>query len=295
MNTIGKILVILNFLFAVIVGLFLVMDFSLRNNWKEAYLDLKNQEKGVVGVSKANETAASKLAADYANAQAKIQELNQQLKDEADKAKAMQDGLIAEKDAAKDEAKNAGIALLEAVKAKQRLTDEIAHLNTVIKDREGAIVKLEADVKLYRNNAVAHEQNFRTAKLRNENLVEQLREITLKLAKLEAGIGGGGGDVAGAMRDPNSPNPPPFAVNGKIEKVDGTDLVVLTLGTDHGLKKGNTLDVYRRFPEAKYLGMVRVIDANHHYSVARVVPTGNAAFRPKLLEGDLVTSKLSKN
>jgi hypothetical protein len=294
MNTIGKILVILNSLFAVIVGLFLVMDFSLRNNWKDAYFDLKKQSEAVVGVGKADRDAAKLLANDLTKATADIEQLNQQIKDNATKWDILEMQYKTEKEQLKNDAENAKLALLETVKAKQRLADEIAHLNTVIKDREVAIVRLEADIKRYRNDAVQFEGLFKTAKIQNENLLEQLREVNLALAKAQAGIGGV--DLAGGanMRDPSSPNPPPYVVNGKIEKVDGTDLVLLTLGTDHGVQKGNTLDVYRRTPEAKYLGMVRIIDANHHHSVARVIPTGNAAFRPKLLEGDLVTSKLTK-
>src|SRR5688572_24751116 len=41
MNTVGKILVILNLLFAVAVGGFLVVDFATRQNWKLAYDKLK--------------------------------------------------------------------------------------------------------------------------------------------------------------------------------------------------------------------------------------------------------------
>jgi len=40
--------------------------------------------------------------------------------------------------------------------------------------------------------------------------------------------------------------------------------------------------------------MIRIIDANFHQSVGRLIPTGNAATRPKLKEGDLVTSDLTR-
>jgi hypothetical protein len=45
MNTVGKILVILNFLFAVIVGAFLVVDFATRSNWQTEYKNLKAQHE----------------------------------------------------------------------------------------------------------------------------------------------------------------------------------------------------------------------------------------------------------
>ena len=43
MNTIGKTLVILNLVFALVVGGFLVIDFATRNNWKTAYEALKRE------------------------------------------------------------------------------------------------------------------------------------------------------------------------------------------------------------------------------------------------------------
>ena len=95
------------------------------------------------------------------------------------------------------------------------------------------------------------------------------------------------------ITNPNQPNPPAVNINGKIELVDG-DLVQVTLGTDHGLAKNNTLDVYRVQPSPKYLGMIRIVDAKDHSSVGRLIPMGNAAFRPQLMKGDLVTSKITR-
>jgi len=68
--------------------------------------------------------------------------------------------------------------------------------------------------------------------------------------------------------------------------------VQISLGTDHGVNKNNTLDVFRTTPEVKYLGMVRILEANHRESVARLIPSGNAAFRIQLKQGDIVSSKI---
>jgi hypothetical protein len=292
MNTIGKILVILNFLFAVIVGLLLVMDFAMRNQWKDAFMALKKEGEIGVKVGAADKNAMTNVARDYQDAKAKIEVLNQQIKDTETKSQVQLDLLTEQNKDLQNQLANATTTNEQLLKTQQRHVNEIAHLNTVIKDREVAIVRFEADIKRYRNDAVQFEALAKTRQIQNENLLEQLRGVTLALAKLQAGVGV---EVAGGgVRDPNGPNPPAVAVNGKIEKVDGPDLVLLSLGTDHGVNKGNTLDVYRTQPDAKYLGMVRIIDANHHQSVARLIPTGNAAFRAKLREGDLVTSKLIK-
>src|SRR5580658_80397 len=74
MNTLGKILVVLNFVFAIIVGVLLVFDFAARNKWKDAYEALK-KEGGVVASSR-DETVKSikSLVEDLKVAQAKLQD-----------------------------------------------------------------------------------------------------------------------------------------------------------------------------------------------------------------------------
>ncbi len=87
-------------------------------------------------------------------------------------------------------------------------------------------------------------------------------------------------------------NPPAVAVNGKIEKVVG-DLVQINLGADHGLAKAHTLDVYRLQPEAKYLGMIRIVEASATTAIGRYTsPMGKPA-GGMLKVGDNVTSKLT--
>jgi hypothetical protein len=293
MNTIGKILVILNFLFAVIVGLLLVMDFAMRNQWKDAYMALKSETKTVNDVGSVNKQAMTKVAQDYQNARDKIDVLNQELKNSQTDKQQMEDAFKVEKGQMENQLAGAKTTIIQLEETQKRHVFEIKHLDGVIKEREKAIVLFEADIKTYRSQAVQYETLAKTRQIQNENLLEQLRATTLELVKLRAGVGGGDIAGGGGPRDPNAPNPPGVIVNGKIEKVDGPDLVLLSLGTDHGVAKGNTLDVYRTSPTATYLGMVRIIDANHHQSVARLIGTGNAAFRAKLREGDLVTSKLN--
>ncbi len=91
----------------------------------------------------------------------------------------------------------------------------------------------------------------------------------------------------------NDANPPNTMVKGKIEKVDPKDssLVQISVGTDHGVNKNNTMEVFRTSPTPKYLGMVRIVDASPHHAVGRlIVPAGLS--RPQLREGDLVWSRL---
>jgi len=290
MNTIGKILVILNFLFAVTVGLLLVFDIALRNKWKEAHNSLIEEARVIHQSRDSQKNALAKILADYKEKLNEIEGMKLALKDAEAKRVGKEDALqiqIGELNAA---IKDKQLLVEETKTAKQRLVDEISVLNKDIKSREITIVRLEADVKKLRTEAVQFESLARTRQTQNETLLEQVRELTLAINREKSGIVS---DDVKVIRNPNDPNPPAGQVNGRIEKVD-IDLVQLSLGTDHGVAKNNTLDVYRLTPEPKYLGMVRIVDANHHQSVGRLIPSGNAAFRTPLRVGDLVTSQLTK-
>ena len=90
------------------------------------------------------------------------------------------------------------------------------------------------------------------------------------------------------------PRPPPAYVKGIIEKVErDSGLVQISIGTDAGVGKDNTLEAYRLRPRPEYLGMIRIIDANQHKAVGRLMRVPSATQQPTLREGDEVASTLT--
>jgi hypothetical protein len=86
-------------------------------------------------------------------------------------------------------------------------------------------------------------------------------------------------------------NPPAKDVEGVIKLVDaGSGLVTISLGSDAGLVKGNTLEVFRLTPTAKYLGTVQVVDTKPTEAVCR--PVGRMPGAPQV--GDRVASRLKE-
>jgi hypothetical protein len=86
-------------------------------------------------------------------------------------------------------------------------------------------------------------------------------------------------------------NPPSEPVEGTVAKVDAkSGLVTLSVGSDAGLEKGHTLEVYRVNP-AKYLGTVRVIQVTPHEAVAQPVGRTQAPIQA----GDKAASKIVGN
>jgi len=292
MNTIGKILVVLNFLFAVCVGVFLVFDFAIRTKWREAYKALETEVKIVAVDRDTTSKAAATAINDVKQRDQEIVALRQKLKDSEVQTQALEDAYKAQLDALGLRLSSGDLSLQEAVKTKQRLVDEIAELNKMVKAREAEIVKLDADVKSIRIIAVSSQSLAQTRQQQNELLLERLSEAVRKIALLEAGAK----DDGGVRIAQGGLNPPAVKVKGRINKVDAVDntLVEISLGTDHGIRKDHTLEVYRFHPEPKYLGVLRIVDAYQHKSVARLINSGGGkvALLPRLQLGDEVATQI---
>ena len=82
------------------------------------------------------------------------------------------------------------------------------------------------------------------------------------------GAGGPGGPGL-----PPGGNPPAGLIKGKVLKIDPKDktLVEINVGTDNGVEKGHTLEVYRLQPRAEYLGRIQVVAASPHRAVGRAM------------------------
>jgi hypothetical protein len=85
------------------------------------------------------------------------------------------------------------------------------------------------------------------------------------------GRAGGEAKTAPAV-DGVTRNPPPHNVEGVIQSVDQqSNLVTISIGSDAGLQKGHTLEVYRLKPEPRYLGTVQIVELKPNLSVAKSV------------------------
>lgn len=86
-------------------------------------------------------------------------------------------------------------------------------------------------------------------------------------------------------------NPPAKAIKGTVLRIDGVSgLVSLSVGSDHGLKKGQTLEVYRTKPRAEYLGVIQILEVTSTSSVGQRQKS-DLPLSP-IREGDLVVDKI---
>jgi len=121
---------------------------------------------------------------------------------------------------------------------------------------------------------------------RNKALQKELETMGKALA--QKGVpGGGSGPGKG------TPNRPQQKMEGVVKQTDPDGSLVISLGSDAGLKRGHTLEVYRlnlKNPDQSvYLGSVQVTTVGEHEAVA--MPVGRLAERPKI--GDFVGSQIN--
>lgn len=292
MNIVGKMLVVFNLIFALVVGGFLIIDVGTRRNWKDAYEKLLTEFK-VVRLD--NDMMVTKL--EKLNTQVKDAESGRDRSDEKlilDMAvqKTKLDQTLLDVQTEKDKATQADARAQGLLGNNNRLTQENKDLHELVKKKDEVILGMENNIKTYRQEAFYHLGIAKSMQTRNENLLKQNRDLMKKLAEKEAT------PLATAVaRDPNQPNPPPAYVKGVIELVNFQEgqpaLAQISLGSDQGLSKGHTLDVYRLSPKATYLGTMKLVDVLTHKAVGQMIDAGGVgAVRPRIQIGDEVASEI---
>jgi len=291
MNYIGRILVILNFVFALLVAGFLVFFYGTRTNWHDQYTKLQKEME----VAKLTVDAEGRTLGSLDNNNKKLQQerdtAQQQVLDQKTLLEAQKASFEAKLRDSDLRATDAQLAMQKLLAENERFNKENQGLLVVIKQRDETIVNQQADIVKYRNNFVAEESARKNADERLTQALERNAELERDLVKKTTG---GAGAEGAAVR--GKPNPPTVYVEGKIEAIHGQDssLVQLTVGSDKGLAKNQTLDVYRLQPSPKYLGMIRIVDVTPHNAVGRLERTGTADRTP-LRVGDTVASSLTRN
>jgi hypothetical protein len=291
MNIVGKVLIVLNLVFALATGCCLAVDFVIRTNWKTHAEGCQRE----LEVARAN-AAAMKSTFEELDRQAKSA-----LRDlEVEKQNRKNDEIVRkiEMDDARRSGDDAGTKFKDAERSSQqartesaRLKAEIGGLVKVIEERNKILMAKERENRELRLETVSNREKTEAVIARNENLLEQLEDARRKLRESETGTGA---FTLTSSVDPNRPNPPPSQVHGMVEKIDQKEgLVEVSIGADQGLKKYHTLEVFRLRPQPQYLGRIRIVEVFPHKAIARLVRTPLTAARP-LQEGDQVASSIGQ-
>ena len=294
MNIVGKILVILNLAFALIVGGFLIVDFATRTNWRKEYESLKKEMDVARQVVDTGGGTLTRITADVKKANQERDTARLELADAQLLNKAQEASWKMKLDESDQRFKNADLTTQAALAEKERFSKENQSLLVVLKQRDDVIVKQQADIVTFRNAAVAQESAYKAANERLTQALERIAEMERSYAK-KGGPGAPGAPGAPEPTARNQSNPPPVYVAAKIDSIHPEDktLVQLDAGSDKGLAKGHTLEAFRLNPPL-YLGMIRIVEVTPHTAFGRLERSGTANRTP-LRPGDGVASSLTRN
>lgn len=290
MNLIGKILVVLNFVAAVSFMMLALAVHATHVNWRSEVTrtpDQAAQENKDIGLQEQLAQADARLKAAQAESdrlQLALSQENQELQQQIAKLDSFLNKTVTELEKLQDEELKLRTDTSEAVKKMETaqlqhtaIQQELKDLRTLNqntqKDRD-----VQFDIALKLTNQLAQQTfDYQLRKTRNEQLMAQIRDLRLVIQ--DAGL---------RLKPGDKPT-----VEGIVLASADNGLIEISLGSDDGLVKGDTLEVYRAGSAngaSQYLGRVRIVKLDSFKAVAQVVPELRQG---KIQKGDRVATRLT--
>ena len=280
MTLLGKILVFLILALAVTQAALHLMFHVTQTNWKDGYTKLDAQYRVLAAELTATEAEREQAKDEAAKSVQKVENDKKIVQDDLEKANAQVADLKTKLLDAQEKVTKVDANLTGSTNDIARREEEVKRLEDTVKANNDRIKELVDTTNQMRDRAVGAEIESRSLKERNANLVTKLEEISKEVVRARNGTAAGGINVS-------AKNPPPENVEGMVTRTDASGLLTLSVGSDDGLLKGHTMEVFRLNP-AKYLGTVRIIQVTPHEAVAQPVSRPLGSIQP----GDKVASKI---
>jgi hypothetical protein len=285
MSTVGKVLVVAQIAFSILLMAFAAGVSSVQTNWKQREQTAKTELKKTS--DKLND--AQQQVQKVRTAQAASEKT---LKDAADKARGEADATVGRNKQLQAQLTQARTEL-ENMRAEAEIAGQEARAR-----RDEAVSMREVNAQLHQSRDELISRNRQEAdKIVNleqsaKTMVEKHNQLLNKFAILEKFI-----RIKGFDSDPKelagSAEPPPV-VEGVVLKTkkggrNGSELVEIGIGSDVGLAKGHKLFVYRADGKGKYLATIRLDMVEYRTAVGVVIESSKNG---EIQEGDNVTTKL---
>jgi hypothetical protein len=310
MTAVGKILMFFNLIFSLVVGAFVVMVYILHAHWAD---DFKTLEAKFKVADASNKTYQDELARqrDYTknfddqylkdaeleklagiqpgdDLAAKLKKIKGTLKsatDDAQTQRAAVAKLTADLAAATQKSTQDDAALASSKIELDRRQGEVEGNRQRMDEQNKKIAGLIKDMNGFKDDAVSAKIQAKSLQERNVSLEKEKDMLARDNQRL---IANGGSLVASAKT--KDVNPPADNIEGLVREVGASGLVRITIGSDAGLVKGHTLEVYRLneiAAQSKYLGRIKIVEVSATEAVGQ--PMGKMA---PLQAGDQVSSRI---
>lgn len=292
MTIIGKILTFLIFVFSLLfLGFAIIInntnkDPRTKQSWYEQVQLLKKAEVNYKEDLKAKEEELASLRSQNVALGKELTDT----KGRMDVERAELNNKVSVAEAAKDTAvtkfQQSQVVIATIQNDIEKKSKENLDLSDRVKQQEIKAASLTQSLTVANNARVAAQNERDTLKARlvdaeNEN-TKLAREVeNIRDQRLQA--------LTPAERA--KPQPPPVDVQGKVTAVTSDGLYIgINKGSDHGLAKNQTLEVYRMSPKPDWIARIRIIQVNDHEAVGIIVEPTNR--KPTILKDDLVGSSI---
>jgi len=288
MTIVGKILVFINLLFSLAVGGLVLVVYMTRVNYADTLKKEQASHKVDIANQKAYEEeykAQVKLRQDEeARYKADHERVANLLKDQQKVNSDQGEALNEEKNRA-DKA-DALVKAAESEVAKRQ--QDVEKLRVTLKEEMDKTIKLVKENNDLRERTTAAEIQARTVLEINKRIENEMQTLARDNARMKTNLGAPTTTTASRT----GKNPPPEQIEGLITTTDPSGLFKISLGSDAGLVRGHTMEVFRVDRQnplrSKYLGTVRIIDVRSNEAVAQ--PVGKML--DSIRVGDEVASRI---
>ena len=283
MTFVGKILVVLISLFAMVFLGVSVVVFSTATNWQEAkkkesikVADFQKKNSDLDAQYKVEQSSFEKAKGDHLAAvklaEARIETLQNEIKQAQGEVTTAQGALE------KLNQSNA-VALAEAA---QRRTE-----TEQIRGQKSEVEKQANEFKIQQTELI---DKIREIERQNKTLDDNNKDLRDRVARFSTLLRKAGlSDDITTVKGLESPPP----VEGEITKVDvANKKVEMSIGSDDGLVVGHELFVFRTKPLPQYLGKIQIMAVDPDQAVGKVI--GRTVQGIKLQEGDIVSSTIRR-
>jgi hypothetical protein len=298
MTSVGKILVFFNLIFSVGVAALIAIVFSTRTNWKGEFEKMKNTAMVYEAALKEADVRLQNEIRSREESIAALTATRSRLESQVNTAQAAELAAKADLTKAQQAVAAAQVNLDASEKEVKRLQGERDVLGQDKLDREKMVTELTKGINDARQAKVDAENRAKASAYNAEQLRDQLKDVIRERESLRGQLGnfGQGGGRTPSVTDPIVP-PPPKDVKGVVtvvsERQDG--LAQISIGSNQGLARGNTLVVYRINPNdpkaSQYLGELLISKVFPAEAVGQFKPASRSTGALKV--GDEVAASVS--
>jgi peptidoglycan hydrolase CwlO-like protein len=270
MNLFGKILIILNLVMSLVFMAWAMVTYTTHKNWREEVERAQASPGQQVGLRIQVQDARNReaqLRAQVQGLEQEIQKLTESRVQEVAKLQTEKDNLERQFNEQRKEHET-------LVAENRRLTAEIEATQNNATAQLKELEQLRANIAKVQ---AEKEQNFaRAVKLTDElhRTEGEIRLLKNRNQQLGDDLARARGVLAAHDLDEFEPvDGVAPKVDGRVLAVNSEGLVEISLGSDDGIRRGHTLDVFRRgASNNKYIGRIEVITTRPDKAVGKILP-----------------------